>query len=182
MILVVDMNWKADSLAFNEFVAPIVSVVQPIEDCRVKHFLEITSGNLEGCTKVVLSGTALKDQATLKKVDKFNWVKTCGKPILGICAGMQTISLVYEEPLTRCLQIGMAEIATLRENPLFQGDFKAYTLHNYSVGLCQSFEVIAQSTKCIQAIKHKQKNIYGVLFHPEVRNQEILKRFIQLKQ
>ena len=182
MILVVDMNWKADSLAFNEFVASIVSVVQPLEECRVKHFLEITPADLEDCTKVVLSGTALKDHATLKQVDKFNWIKTCDKPILGICAGMQTISLVYEEPLTRCLQIGMAEIATLKENPLFQGDFKAYVLHNYSVAPSKTFDVLAESSKCIQAVKHRQKNIYGVLFHPEVRNQEILKCFIRQKQ
>jgi GMP synthase (glutamine-hydrolysing) len=179
MILVVDMNWTALSLAINECVASIVSVVQPFEECKVTHFLEITPADLEGCTKVVLSGTALKDHATLKQLDKFNWIKTYGKPILGICAGMQTISLVYEEPLTRCLQIGMAEIATLKENPLFHGDFKAYLLHNYSVAPSKTFEALAESSKCIQAIKHKEKDIYGVLFHPEVRNQEILKRFIQ---
>lgn len=182
MILIVDMNWKRDSLAFNEFVSPIVSAVQPIEDCKVKHFLEIEPAELKGYSKIVLSGTALKDHATLKQIDKFNWIKTCGKPLLGICAGMQTISLVFGEPLRSCLQIGMAEIKTLKENPLFQGDFKAYALHNYSVGACKNFENLAQSTKCIQTIKHKQKNIYGVLFHPEVRNQEILKQFIQLNQ
>ena len=68
----------------------------------------------------------------------------------------------------------------LKQNPLFQGDFRGYTLHNYSVAPSQTFETLAESTKCIQAIKHKQKDIYGVLFHPEVRNQEILKRFVQL--
>lgn len=182
MILIVDMNWKRDSLAFNEFVSPIVSAVQPLEECEVKHFLDIEPSGLGGYSKIVLSGTALKDHATLKQVDKFNWIKACDKPILGICAGMQTIALVFGEPLTSCLQIGMAEITTLKENPLFQGDFKAYVLHNYSVESCQTFETLAKSTKCIQAIKHKQKNIYGVLFHPEVRNQEILKRFIQLNQ
>ena len=182
MILIVDMNWKRNSLAFNEFVSPIVSVVQSLEECEVKHFLDIDTAELEGYSRIVLSGTTLKDHTTLKQVDKFNWIKTCGKPILGICAGMQTISLVFDESLTSCLQIGMTEITTLKENPLFQGDFKAYALHNYSVGVCQNFETLAESTKCIQAIKHKQKNIYGVLFHPEVRNQDILQRFIQLNQ
>ena len=180
MILIVDMNWKRDSLAFNEFVSPIVSVVQPLEECEVKHFLDVKPAELNGYSKIILSGTTLKDHATLKQVEKFNWIKTCDKPILGICAGMQTIALVFDVPLTTCLQVGMAEISTLKENPLFQGDFKAYTLHNYSVEPSQTFEILAESTKCIQAIKHKQKNIYGVLFHPEVRNQEILKRFIQI--
>ena len=40
MILIVDMNWKKDSLAFNEFVLAIVTVVRQVEDFRVKHFLE----------------------------------------------------------------------------------------------------------------------------------------------
>jgi phosphoribosylformylglycinamidine (FGAM) synthase-like amidotransferase family enzyme len=35
-------------------------------------------------------------------VEKFDWVKTFGKPILGICAGMQTISLVFDVALKGC--------------------------------------------------------------------------------
>ncbi len=179
MILIVDMNWKKDSLAFNEFVLPIVSVVRPLEEVRVKHFLDIELAEPKRYSKIVLSGTVLKDHTTLKLVEKFNWIKTCTNPILGICAGMQTISLLFDEPLVKCLQIGMTEISTLKENPLFIGDFKAYALHNFSVRQSKTFETLAKSTKCIQAIKHKQKNIYGVLFHPEVRNQEILENFIK---
>jgi len=182
MILVVDMNWKKDSLSLYEFVSPIISVIQPLEDCEVKHFWDIEPTELSAYSKIVLSGTTLKDQATLKHIDKFNWIKTYGKPILGICAGMQTISLVFGTPLTKCLQIGMAEITTLKENPLFLGDFKAYVLHNFSVESSETFETLAQSAKCLQAVKYKQKNIYGILFHPEVRNQEVLKQFIKLKQ
>ncbi len=151
-----------------------------MRNAKLSIFPKSLQTDLDAYSKVVLSGTALKDHATLKQLGKFNWVKTFDKPLLGICAGMQTISLVFGEPLTACLQIGMAEISTLKENPLFQGDFKAYTLHNFSVKPCQTFETLAESTKCIQAIKHKQKNIYGVLFHPEVRNQDIIQRFIKL--
>jgi len=115
----------------------------------------------------------------LKQSAKFNWIKEYDGSIIGICAGMQTISLVFGAPLIPCLQIGMTEITTLKENPLFQDSFKAFTLHNYSVGSCQNFDALAKSAKCIQAIKHKQKNIYGLLFHPEVRNQEMLARFIK---
>ncbi len=179
MILIVDMNWKRDSLGFNEFVAPIVSVVQPLEECVVKNFLDVEQTELKSYSKIVLSGTTLKDHATLKQVEKFYWIKKYDKPVLGICAGMQTIALVFDVTLTDCLQVGMAEISTMKDNPLFKGNFRAYTLHNFSVESSKTFETLAESTKCIQAIKHKQKNIYGVLFHPEVRNQEILKRFIQ---
>jgi GMP synthase (glutamine-hydrolysing) len=182
MILVVDMNWKKDSLAFNEFVSPIVSIVKLLEKCTVKHFLDVDSTELEGYSKIILSGTTLKDHATLKQIEKFNWIKNCEKPTLGICAGMQTIASVFGVPLTPCLQIGMAEISTQKENPLFQDNFKAYTLHNYSVESNNDFETLAKSTGCIQAVKHKQKNIYGVLFHPEVRNQDILRCFVKSNQ
>jgi len=75
MILVVDMNWKRGSLAFNEFVPPIVSVVQPLEECVVKHFLDVKQAELESYSKIILSGTTLKDHATLKQIEKFDWIK-----------------------------------------------------------------------------------------------------------
>jgi GMP synthase-like glutamine amidotransferase len=181
MILVIDMNWKKSSLAYSEFVLPVVAVVEPLEPCRVTHFLDVEPSELCGYSRIILSGTTLKDFAFLKHLDRFNWIKTCGKPVLGICAGMQTITQVYGIPLTSCLQIGMTEIDTLKENPLFHGSFKAYALHSYSVASSQTFEVLAESQKCIQAVKHKQKNVYGVLFHPEVRNPDILQRFVKLR-
>ncbi|XHH08830.1 MAG: hypothetical protein ACFCUE_14875 [Candidatus Bathyarchaeia archaeon] len=181
MILVVDMNWKPDSLAFNEFVQSIVTVVKPLEDCTVKHYLNLDPLELENFSKVILSGNTLKDHQALKHLDKFSWIKTFNHPILGICAGMQTISLIYDVPLMPFLQIGMTETQTLKENPLFEGNFNVYTLHNFSVSPSETFEVLAQSGRCIQAIKHKQKQVYGVLFHPEVRNPDVLKRFLTIK-
>jgi len=179
MILVVDMNWKKNSLGVYEFVSPILVVVQKLDKCRFKHYSEVTDEDLNACSKIILSGTALKDHATLKQIEKFDWIKKFDKPTLGICAGMQIISLAFGESLTPCMQIGMTEVTTQKENPLFQGIFKAYMLHNFSVQPPKNFDVLATSSKCIQAIKHK--SIYGVLFHPEVRNPEILKRFIELK-
>jgi GMP synthase (glutamine-hydrolysing) len=181
MILIVDMNWKKDSLAYNEFVQAIVSATEPLEACTVKHYMEIDAGTLEQFSKVILSGNTLQDHQALKHLDRFSWIKTLNRPILGVCAGMQTISLIYDAPLTPCLQIGMTEIQTVKENPLFKGTFNVYTLHNYSVSPSETFEVLAESAKCIQAVKHKQKNVYGVLFHPEVRNPDIIKRFLKLQ-
>jgi GMP synthase (glutamine-hydrolysing) len=175
------MNWKPDSLAFNEFVQSIVSITAPVEECTVKHYLELEGLNLERFSKIILSGNTLKDHQTLKHLDKFSWIKTFEPPVLGICAGMQTISLLYDTPLSPCLQIGMTEIQTAKDNPLFEGKFSVYTLHNYSVSPSDTFEVLAESNKCIQAIKHKQRNLYGVLFHPEVRNLDIIRQFIKLQ-
>ncbi len=181
MILIVDMNWKQNSLAYNEFVAPIVSAVESLEECEVKHFSELYSIDFSRYSKVILSGTTLKDFTALKQLDKFGWVKTLNKPILGICAGIETIAKVFGVSLSSCLQIGMVEVKTTAVNPLFEGHFKAYALHSLTIEPSETFVVLAKSDQCIEAVKQKDKPIYGVLFHPEVRNSEILSRFVQLK-
>jgi GMP synthase-like glutamine amidotransferase len=178
MILVVDLNFKKDSLGFSEFVSPIAAIVEELDECLAKHYLEVKQEGIRKCKKIILSGTALKDNATLNQTDRFEWIKDYGKPILGICAGMQTTGLVFGARLNACLEIGMTQITTLKANPLFSSSFKAYSLHNYSIQPSSEFDVLAESVKCVQAIKHKQKEIYGVLFHPEVRNKEIIQHFI----
>jgi len=178
MMLIVDLNWKKDSLSYYEFVVPIMVVAEKLDKCSIKHYSEVTSEDLSQCDKIILSGTAIKDIATLKEPEKFQWLKETGTPVLGICAGMETIGMIFGANLVKCLEIGMTEITTIKENYLVSGEFKAYSLHSYCVEPSALFEVWAKSPKCIQVIKHKTKPIYGALFHPEVRNQELIKRFI----
>jgi GMP synthase-like glutamine amidotransferase len=178
MILVVDMNSEENSFGFSEFVLPILSIAEKLEKCTVKRYFEVSEKDLNGCDKVILSGSALKNTVTLSQIAQFKWLKDCGTPVLGICAGMQTISLVFGGRLVKCREIGMTEVVTLKETVLFSSSFKAYTLHNYAIVPSAEFEVMAESAKCVQAIKHKRKELYGVLFHPEVRNKEVIQRFI----
>jgi GMP synthase (glutamine-hydrolysing) len=178
MILVVDMNWKKESLGFYEFVLPIVSIIEEPNEVVVKHFTELTRENANKSNAIILSGTALQDHATLNQIEKFEWIKTCEKPLLGICAGMQTLGSVLGLSLEKCLGIGMTQITTLTKNALFSSTFKAYALHNFSVAPSSDFDVLAESAQCVQAIKHKQRDIYGLLFHPEVRNKDIIQRFV----
>ena len=182
MIVIVDMNWKKDSLGYYEFVLPVVTIAKTQDKCVVKHFLEVTKQDLIKCDRVILSGTALKDSTTLSQPERFIWLEETEKPVLGICAGMETIGVIFGLRLIQCFEIGMTQIKMLKENPLFCGDFKAYSLHSFCVKSSANFEVWAKSTKCIQAIKHKIKPIYGALFHPEVRKPEIIKRFILLNK
>jgi GMP synthase (glutamine-hydrolysing) len=176
------MNWKKDSLGFYEFVSPVIKIAETQDECIIKHFLEVTNQDMSQCDRIILSGTALKDTATLRQPEKFMWLKETEKPVFGICAGMETIGMVFGMRLIRCLEIGMTQIKILKENSLFSGDFKAYSLHSYCVEPPEDFSIWANSTKCVQIIKHKIKPIYGVLFHPEVRNPEIIKRFILLNR
>jgi GMP synthase-like glutamine amidotransferase len=179
MILVVDMNSSKNPFGRYEFVLPIVGIAEELEPCIIRRYFEVGEKTLNGCDKVILSGSALKDTVTLDQTARFAWMKDCGKSVLGICAGMQTAGLVFGGRMKQCREIGMTEVATLQANPLFSSTFNVYALHNYAVVPSDQFEVLAESAKCVHAIKHKQKDIFGVLFHPEVRNKEVIQRFIQ---
>ena len=176
MILIIDMNYEKDSLGYYEFVMPIASVVKGMQDYEVKHFSEVSDA--DKYERIILSGTTLKDMEFAKKIHKFEWMKGCERPILGICAGMEAIGLVFGSRLKKCQEIGMAQVETTRPNPLFSSRFKAYELHNFSITPSRDFDILANSENCIQAVKHRYKNIFGVVFHPEVRNKEILERFV----
>ena len=39
---------------------------------------------------------------------------------------------------------------------------------------------MAVSDTGIQAVRHPEKPIFGVMFHPEVRNDEVVERFLAL--
>lgn len=180
MILIVDMNWKKDSLGYYESVAPLIQVAKDLDEVAVKHYQEVQMKDIVDCSRIILSGTTLKDTTALKEPERFVWLKDIQKPVLGICAGMQIIGLVFNLSLKKCLEIGIIEVDTVKDNPLFSGIFKAYSVHNYALEATEHFEILAESRNCVQAIKHKQKPIYGILFHPEVRNEEIIKNYLKI--
>ena len=178
MILVVDMNSRRASLAFYEFVDPIITIAAELDESFVRHYSELTQQDLNNCSKIVLSGSPLKDTATLAQIDRFKWLADFDKPVLGICAGMQTICLFFGSQLVKCSELGMTQVKTIKANSLFSSSFRVYALHNYAIKPSSTFDVLAESEKCVHAIKHKSKEIYGVLFHPEVRNKVIIQNFI----
>ena len=88
MILIVDMNYKKDSLGFYEFALPIASAIKKFDGCEIKHYSEIDAKDMKNYDRVILSGATLKNMEFSKDLGEFEWVKSFNKPILGICAGM----------------------------------------------------------------------------------------------
>lgn len=175
MILIIDMNFKP--LSSLEFVEPLKTIVKKFDDCETKHYTDTIE--LEKYDKVIISGTALKDNNYFKP-ELFKWLIDFQHPVLGICAGMEILGILFGSKLIKCKEIGMQKITTIRENLLFSSDFNAYELHNFSLDPSEDFEVLSISENCIQAIKHKEKEFYGLMFHPEVRNKEIIHRFLSI--
>jgi anthranilate/para-aminobenzoate synthase component II len=176
MILIVDLNWKKDSLGFCEFLLPIAAVVEKLDNYIVKHYLDLTDKDLSGCVKIILSGTALKDIATLSQPEKFRWLKETQKPILGICAGMETIGMVFGAHLVKCLEIGMTPITTLKENILVSGDFKAYSLHSYFTATVLSPWKILRfghnllNVSKLSSIERSQFSVFFFILKLEIKN------------
>ncbi|WP_455645199.1 GMP synthase subunit A [Methanosphaera sp.] len=98
-------------------------------------------------------------------------------PILGICLGHQAIADVFKGEIksAEIESYAQIDINIIKECDLFEGvgeSLKVWASHKDEVvTLPENFEIIANSDKCdIEAMKHSDKPIYGIQFHPEVQH------------
>ena len=160
-----------------EFVKPIKDILKKLDiEFTTVHYNDITAEMFSKAEKVIISGTSLKDNTFLDDIDKFDWIKKFDKPILGICGGMHILGLIYKGKLKVIQEIGLRTINFNEKFFGFKGKTEVYELHNLCVKSSE-FDVIAISEECHQAIKHKHRLLYGVLFHPEVRNKKLIENF-----
>jgi GMP synthase (glutamine-hydrolysing) len=112
-----------------------------------------------------------------------------GIPILGICYGMQMMAKFFggEVEKADAREYGKIEIEYDSKSDLFQGMNKksaCWMSHTYYVKtLPEGFFTSARTHSCpTAAIEDKERNFYGVQFHPEVEHtingQEIIRRFL----
>ncbi len=160
----------ADPLSESEFVAPIVKLVG---ECVVRKCNKVKPEDIAQADSIIITGTALADFVYLKQ--KWDWLKTFKKPVLGICAGMQVLALAHGGKLVNQERIGVHPVTVIEPNPFCEGDFSAYFLHTKGV---EGLDVLATSDNKPVMVKVKGKEQYGCLFHPEVLNEEIIKRFV----
>ena len=112
-------------------------------------------------------------------------------PILGICYGLQLLSLIHKGNIKKSSsrEYGFAKIKVIRESKIIP---KEWVNKNASVWMShgdhvskapKDFIVTAlSSNKIIAIIENKKRNIYGLQFHPEVHHTylgyKIIKNFI----
>jgi len=163
MILLI--NICKEKLHFYEFVKPVgdVLVKNKIKGF-IRHYTCLTKRDLEKASKIIICGTSLKDNEFLENIKKFNWITDFQKPILGICGGAHVIGLVLGYKIKKKTGIGLKEINFKKSFLGFLGKKQVYHLHNLQI-LPEVFN---------------KKNIYSVLFHPEVRNKEMILNFARL--
>lgn len=193
MILIVDLCYEKNSLSRYEFVHPIAETLKrsgfhsKVMHYKAMHCKEIGKNEmdmdgLEKFSRIILCGTALKDNVYAEQLDLFRWMREWKKPVLGICAGMQVIGRIFGGNIVPQPAIGLETIAILEDSPLMgaQREIEGYHLHNYGVTLPDRFRLLAGSPTRVEAFCHEELPIYGIIFHPEVRNRWILDRFARL--
>lgn len=184
-ILLVDSCYQPDSLSQYEFVHPVQRALERAgSSCQICHYNSVDEECLKGCDKIVLCGTALKDNGYLDHLDKYRWLEEGIKPVLGICAGMQVIASIFGgEIISRSEPaIGLEWIEVIRSSPLLGPSRKieVFHLHSHDVSLPDTFLSLAGADEAPEAFSHCSLPIWGLLFHPEVRNRWILECFANL--
>jgi GMP synthase-like glutamine amidotransferase len=202
MILII--NICKEKLHYYEFVKPVEDILKEDNiEYFVKNYKDVKKKDLERCKKVIICGTSLFDNEFIEEIELFNWVNEMDKSVLGICGGMQIIGLVFGGKMKKQTEIGFykeffgktsisptSDIEQeVRDNENFKKGFlgleglqEVYHLHNNSINFekLKEFEVCSKNNKIVQAVKHRKKELYGVLFHPEVRQKALIKNFCLL--
>ncbi|MGI6125179.1 MAG: glutamine-hydrolyzing GMP synthase, partial [Acetivibrionales bacterium] len=112
-----------------------------------------------------------------------------GVPVLGICYGMQLMSVMLGGDVSKASlrEYGRVDIKVDNNNILFSGidnETSCWMSHTFQVTkLPSGFESISSSQNCpIAAMADDERRFYAVQFHPEVmhtpKGNEILKNFL----
>ena len=150
---------------------------------------------LKGCgfnqyEGVIISGSPILLTQTdyTEYLGWFNFIQSIDIPVLGICFGHQIVGLefgarVFRGPEQRLNQA----VEIVERDSLFRGMEKSLIIredHCEGITLPSNFDLLAKSNYYeVEAMKHKQKNIFGLQFHPEVSGEvgkRILDNFLEL--
>ncbi|XBC39325.1 MAG: imidazole glycerol phosphate synthase subunit HisH [Buchnera aphidicola (Nurudea shiraii)] len=150
-------------------------------------------------------GTAYSVINKLKKLDLLDCIKMFKKPLLGICLGMQLLSIFSEESHgTNMLGIikssvyrlnsnflplphnGWNDVEICKENVLFkniENNSKFYFLHSY-VFYLNKYTIAKTFYNVYFSASIQKDNFFGVQFHPEKSGKlgsKLLKNFLEIK-
>jgi GMP synthase (glutamine-hydrolysing) len=182
MILII--NICKEKLHYLEFVKPIEYILkQENISFFTKRYSEINPKDLSRADKVIICGTSLVDNDFMEYLDRFSWVKEFDKPLLGICGGLQIIGKIFKGIIRKEPQIGFFHERFHKTFLGLDGSKEVYHLHNYYIDFSELdiFDSYCTSdNEIVQAVKHIKKNIYAVLFHPEVRQKELILNFAKI--
>ncbi len=144
-------------------------------------------GNYRG---YIISGSPifLSEMDEEEFLKPFQFIKETSKPVLGICFGHQILGKLFGSEISHgTFAQGPKVVHRLTEDELFSDigiETPFMQEHHERITLPPGFHQLGTSTDAdIEAMKHKEKPIWGVQFHPEVsgeHGQRLLKNFCEL--
>jgi len=185
MKIILLINICKEKLHYYEFVKPVEDIlIQNKIKFFTRDYKKVNEKDLKKAGKIIICGTSLRDNDFLNYLEKFNWIKESENSILGICGGMEIIGLVFGGKLKKKTEIGYYFEDFKKEFLGLKGKKEVYHLHNNYIDFSKlkDFLVFCEYGKVEQAVKHKEKEIYGVLFHPEVRQKDLILNFLLRKK
>ena len=146
------------------------------EPVGVAHYEDVEEARLARASAVVLSGSSAPwsahDPAELARLG--GAVRGAGRPVLGICAGMQLQAVFAGGTVApgRSAEHGFLTISVEDGSDLLQGlppQVVVFQDHGDEVEvLPEGFRVLASSASCpVQAIADPARRWWGTQFHPE---------------
>lgn len=148
------------------------------EGTVVRDFREVSMDTVNGIDAlrgIVLGGSPDDyDSYDMRRFEgEYDVIRNCGLPVLGICAGHQIIGFACDVPVERGGQEqDFREVQVVRTDPIFAGlpdRLVVHEGHTWEVKeLPEDFVLLASNETCkIQVMKHRDRAVYGVQFHPE---------------
>ena len=142
-----------------------------------------------GWSGVVISGSPilLTETDYSQHLRSLDFIRTSNCPILGICFGHQIIGLLHGATVFRGVECRANQsIKVLERNGLFEGLTATVSLkedHCEGITLPPQFILLATSQSyTVEAMKHHDKELYGVQFHPEASGEaghRIIENFLR---
>ena len=151
--------------------------------------INVKAEKLKDYKSIILSGgpNSISNDERLKFDER---IFELGKPILGICYGMQLMSDYYKGVIDNNVvkEYGQNEIWIDNTVPIFKDmseKQKVLMSHGDTVKIApEGFKIIGKSGEAIVAIGKIEKKMYGLQFHPEVdltvEGTKILENFIRI--
>ena len=159
-----------------EWLEDIKNNLMPL-GCEVQVFSlqDLGKAKFDIFSGIVISGapTLLTQVDQTKYLEPFKFILDTEIPILGICLGHQIIGLLHGARIDSDTMINkMEHIEILEKNDLFLGIENNALFreeHSEFISLPDQFELLGKSESCDnEVMRHKDKKIWSMQFHPEV--------------